>query len=95
MLLHLRLLLLLCLVALVLVSVLVVHAVVKVLIVELLVGAVKLPDANAEAQDDVLVFHKWRTDLNEARLLGGISLPRIEGTQDDTARRAILQETSV
>ena len=95
MLLHFCLLLLFCLVALVLVGVLVVYAVVEVLIVELLIGAVKLPDANAEAQDNVLVFHKRRTDLNEARLLGGVTLPRVEGAQDDTARRAILQQTSV
>jgi len=62
------------LLVLLLISKLVVNAVVKVLIVEFLVGSVELTTADPEPQHDILLFHKWRTILGEASLLVYISL---------------------
>ena len=61
---------------LVLVRIFVVHTVVEVLVVELLVGAVKLPNSDAESQHDILFLHQGCTDLHQTRLFGGVGLAK-------------------
>lgn len=79
---------------LVFVRILVVHAVVEVLVVELFVGTVELPDSDAEAQHNIFFLHQGRTDLHQTRLFGWVSLSRVERTQDHTAGRAVFQQTA-
>ena len=72
-----------------------VDAIVEVLIVELLIGSVKLSDPDAEAQHDIFVFHEGEAVLEEPALLVDVSLPRVERAQNHTARRRILQQARV
>ena len=60
---------------LVLVGELVIDAIIEVFIVEFFVSSVYFSYSDAEAKNDVFVFHEWRTDLNEPILFFYIGLP--------------------
>ena len=77
---------------LLLVGELVVNSIIKVLIVELLICAVKFTHSDAKPQHDVFFLHHRRAVLRESSLLSWISLARVERAEDDTACRTILEQ---
>ena len=68
---------------LLLVGIFVVDAIIKILVIEFLICAIKLSYANPKSKHDILVLHERSANIHQSILLIDVGLARVEGTEDD------------